>query len=421
MAHRIAIVTSRGASGTVHTDVMRLWWVIALLGAAAAAVDAVLHARGIGGFATHPISAVCLAASAALTARIAAPAPQRSRGWLRALAVALLAYLLLGTGASLDPNLGAVAFWAVAWVPVTGLVTVIGLASAGARRLALGLAIVIGCLTLAGATVSAPVAPFEGVAPAAPAAWGTRVAGATDVLTSVFIGTLVAATVFAVVRTVRAPLVERRQTLTCAAVTAGGPGLVLVCLAMAVLADPGDVDPTTGSVAYLVAIAATALLAAFAVVSFSRWALRVMLASWMLAAAVLVSIALIPLIGAQPALGVAAIVAVVVACTVGYVLVIRALESWASSPRLRLLGGVVPGLSPRENEVLALLADGATNAGIAASLFLSERTVEQHLRSMFAKLRLGASGASNRRVRAAAIWWQHQGRPDTGTAEQTGT
>jgi non-specific serine/threonine protein kinase len=43
-------------------------------------------------------------------------------------------------------------------------------------------------------------------------------------------------------------------------------------------------------------------------------------------------------------------------------------------------------LSRREMEVAELVADGATNAQVAARLFISERTVESHLRSVFNKL-----------------------------------
>jgi non-specific serine/threonine protein kinase len=43
-------------------------------------------------------------------------------------------------------------------------------------------------------------------------------------------------------------------------------------------------------------------------------------------------------------------------------------------------------LSPREMEVASLVADGATNAQVAGSLFISERTVESHLASIFNKL-----------------------------------
>src|SRR5438094_1105560 len=61
-------------------------------------------------------------------------------------------------------------------------------------------------------------------------------------------------------------------------------------------------------------------------------------------------------------------------------------------------------LSGREREVLRLLAAGLTNAGIAAELVLSERTIDAHLRSVFGKLELPDSRHDNRRVQAAAIW-----------------
>jgi DNA-binding CsgD family transcriptional regulator len=61
-------------------------------------------------------------------------------------------------------------------------------------------------------------------------------------------------------------------------------------------------------------------------------------------------------------------------------------------------------LSGREREVLQLLAAGLSNAGIAAELVLSERTIDAHLRSVFGKLELPDSRHDNRRVQAAAIW-----------------
>src|SRR5256885_13483397 len=61
-------------------------------------------------------------------------------------------------------------------------------------------------------------------------------------------------------------------------------------------------------------------------------------------------------------------------------------------------------LSGREREVLSLLAAGLSNAGIAAELVLSERTIDAHLRSVFGKLELPDSKYDNRRVQAAAIW-----------------
>ena len=61
-------------------------------------------------------------------------------------------------------------------------------------------------------------------------------------------------------------------------------------------------------------------------------------------------------------------------------------------------------LSGREREVLRLLAAGLSNAGIAAELVLSERTIDAHLRSVFGKLEVPDSRHDNRRVQAAAIW-----------------
>ena len=61
-------------------------------------------------------------------------------------------------------------------------------------------------------------------------------------------------------------------------------------------------------------------------------------------------------------------------------------------------------LSRREREVLRLLAAGLSNAGIAAELMLSERTIDAHLRSVFGKLELPDSKHDNRRVQAAALW-----------------
>jgi len=57
-------------------------------------------------------------------------------------------------------------------------------------------------------------------------------------------------------------------------------------------------------------------------------------------------------------------------------------------------------LSPREREVLALVAEGASNAGIAARIFVSEGTVEKHVRSILMKLQLPESDTEHRRVLA---------------------
>jgi DNA-binding NarL/FixJ family response regulator len=62
--------------------------------------------------------------------------------------------------------------------------------------------------------------------------------------------------------------------------------------------------------------------------------------------------------------------------------------------------GVLDPLTPRERDVLALMAEGRSNAGIAATLVLSLGTVEKHVASIFGKLGLPASESDNRRVLA---------------------
>jgi DNA-binding NarL/FixJ family response regulator len=57
-------------------------------------------------------------------------------------------------------------------------------------------------------------------------------------------------------------------------------------------------------------------------------------------------------------------------------------------------------LSPREREVLALMAEGRSNAGIAHQLWITEGTVEKHVHSILTKLRLPASEDDQRRVLA---------------------
>ena len=81
-----------------------------------------------------------------------------------------------------------------------------------------------------------------------------------------------------------------------------------------------------------------------------------------------------------------------------------ALEQLGALPdleRLARLTGSGGPLSPRENEVLALIAAGKTNRAIAADLFISEKTVARHVSNIFAKLRLSS------RAEATAYAYRH--------------
>lgn len=61
-------------------------------------------------------------------------------------------------------------------------------------------------------------------------------------------------------------------------------------------------------------------------------------------------------------------------------------------------------LSPREREVLSLMAEGRTNAGIARRLWLTEKTVETHVRTILMKLGLQVSSDDHRRVLAVLTY-----------------
>src|SRR5262249_51400878 len=66
-------------------------------------------------------------------------------------------------------------------------------------------------------------------------------------------------------------------------------------------------------------------------------------------------------------------------------------------------------LSPREREVLGLMAEGRTNAGIAKRLWLTEKTVETHIRTILMKLGLQTSEDDHRRVLAVLTYLRAQG------------
>jgi DNA-binding NarL/FixJ family response regulator len=75
----------------------------------------------------------------------------------------------------------------------------------------------------------------------------------------------------------------------------------------------------------------------------------------------------------------------------------------------QLLGrneGPLAELSPREREVLALMAEGRSNQAVSRALFLSPKTVETHVKSIFTKLRLAPAPDDHRRVLAVLAFLQ---------------
>jgi DNA-binding NarL/FixJ family response regulator len=67
-------------------------------------------------------------------------------------------------------------------------------------------------------------------------------------------------------------------------------------------------------------------------------------------------------------------------------------------------GDALAALTPREREVLGLMAEGKTNAGIAKQLWLAENTVETHVSSILGKLDLPPDGDTHRRVLAVVTF-----------------
>ncbi|HYJ76318.1 MAG TPA: response regulator transcription factor [Kineosporiaceae bacterium] len=68
-------------------------------------------------------------------------------------------------------------------------------------------------------------------------------------------------------------------------------------------------------------------------------------------------------------------------------------------------------LSPRENEVLRLMAEGRSNTAIAQALVVSEGAVEKHVSNIFAKLDLPPDEQDHRRVLAVLRWLEHGADP----------
>ena len=65
-------------------------------------------------------------------------------------------------------------------------------------------------------------------------------------------------------------------------------------------------------------------------------------------------------------------------------------------------------LTPREQEIVALVAEGLSNAAIAERIVITKRAVERHINSIFSKLGLAESESFSRRVKAALLYLSGQ-------------
>jgi DNA-binding NarL/FixJ family response regulator len=76
--------------------------------------------------------------------------------------------------------------------------------------------------------------------------------------------------------------------------------------------------------------------------------------------------------------------------------------------RLRKEHSSLDELTPRELEILALIAEGRSNAAIAGALVVTKRAVERHINAIFRKLALEEAGTVSRRVKAALVYLARQ-------------
>ncbi|MEU4665691.1 hypothetical protein AB0F83_28480, partial [Micromonospora chalcea] len=255
----------------------------AALGVAALAA---LGAAGHGGFASDLVGAVALATAAVVTALAAlrlSRSGHRAAGRLAAgLAASLLAYLTLAVGAVAAVAAGhpwagpAVAAWNSAWIPPLALLQLTasaavrtGVAVPRTHRL---VGLTLGAATLVNALLTTATEPCAGVPTIAAESWRTALAPAGAAVTL-----LAAAALFLLPVTLwRAALgshhAVRARLGVAAAATTAAPLTVAFCLLLAVARTPGDVEPSLGSVAFLVALSGAAIFAAACAVTAARGA-----------------------------------------------------------------------------------------------------------------------------------------------------
>lgn len=421
----------------------------ALAGAAVVAVIAALRAGGQVSYASHPLATLALAGAAVLTMLVRERLSRAQRvgaaaaaGWLSGsilLYLALTAWALWAVSAGHPVAPVAVALWNAAWLPplaLSQLTVSYAVRAAGRRRPRTHVALLTmtSLAVVATMVLSHPTDPFAGVPTIAPEAWQPRLEplGAAITLLTAGAFLLLPASLWRAASTSQG--VAGARLGIAAAGTSAAPLTIAFCLLLALARDPGQVAPSLGSVAFLLALAGAAVVSGVC----ALLAARDSVAPRHLTAAVRVSgLATAGLLvvasGTLLAAPGAGLAPTGIAIAVPAVTVLLLGGGWYATGRLsRALvpdpgvvddppagpsGGptVVPGLTARESEILGLVAEGASNIGIADQLVISRRTVDAHMRAILTKLDLRADGpGSNTRVRAARIYLEHARTGTTG-------
>lgn len=419
---------------------------VSLLGGTGLALTVLAGVGGhLGGFGGSPVVAAALAVGAAVTASLArrASSPVTAR-WLWAGAGSVVAYQLLLVAADTLDSAVLVGLALVGHVPTLSLAALAPLAVrralTGEASPAVGRAIT----ALAVGATALLLVSASGVG-------GAALRTAAGTVNLLWLGSLAVPVVVVLRAHRRCSDTPLRERLGVAAAGAAAPvAQVLVCGLLGVAASASGLGEDAAAVVLVSGVGVMWPLAATALALATRGQGD---AAYTVGPGVLTRAVLLTLSS----------VAVLLGATVGVVLALRwpalgtlgaallaAAAALAVQPWLRRVGDGVAGRAPapssgaigsadpeadgslapvrdlrpreprpadvltaREGEVLGLLAAGLSNAGIAAELVLSERTVEAHLRAVFTKLRLPDDRSDNRRVLAALAWHELHRHPTT--------